>query len=118
VDMIVGLVNSATALAVQNLASQKHVITMATGAGTAQLTEGQCTKYGIRHAYSTYALASGTARAIVNNGGKTWFFITADYAFGHSLQQQSSAVVEELGGEVLGNVYVPLGTTDFSSALI
>src|SRR5699024_9764763 len=83
-----------------------------------QLTEEQCTKYGIHYAYDTYSLPVGTATAIVNNGGKTWFFITADYAFGHSLQKNTTMVVEKLGGKVLGSVMHPLGTTDFASYLI
>ncbi len=118
VDMIVGIVSSGTGLPVQKLASSKHVITINDGAGATALTEKQCTKYGIHYVYDTYSLPVGTASAIVKNGGKTWFFITADYVFGHSLQDNTTKVVESLGGKVLGSVDEPLGTTDFSSALL
>lgn len=118
VDMIVGLDNSAVGLAVQGLASDKKTITMATGPATAALTEAQCSKYGIHYVYDTHALPVGTATAIVKNGGKKWFFITADYTFGHALQDSTSAVVKSLGGEVVGSVNAPLGTTDFSSYLL
>ena len=118
VDMITALDNSSVGLAVQGLASDKKTITMNTGAGTTALTEEQCSKYGIHYVYDTHALPVGTATAIVNNGGKKWFFITADYAFGHSLQDNTSKVVKALGGEVVGNVNAPLGTNDFSSYLL
>ncbi|MDA3889530.1 MAG: ABC transporter substrate-binding protein [Allgaiera sp.] len=118
VDMIADLTNSAVALAVQKLASQKHVITMATGAATSALTGKECTKYGIHYGYDTHALPVGTATAIVKNGGKSWYFITADYAFGHALQSNTAAVVKSLGGKVLGSSDVPLGTNDFSSYLL
>lgn len=118
VDMITGLDNSSVGLAVQGLASDKKTITMNTGAGSTALTEEQCTPYGIHYVYDTHALPVGTATAIVKNGGKKWFFLTADYAFGHSLQENTSTVVKDLGGEVVGNVNAPLGTTDFSSYLL
>jgi branched-chain amino acid transport system substrate-binding protein len=118
VDMIADLTNSAVALAVQKLASDKHVITMATGAATSALTGKECTKYGIHYGYDTHALPVGTATAIVKNGGKSWYFITADYAFGHALQSNTAAVVKSLGGKVLGSSDVPLGTNDFSSYLL
>lgn len=118
VDMITGLDNSAVGLAVQGLAAEKHTITMNVGSGSTALTEGQCTKYGIHYAYDTHALPVGTATAIVKNGGKSWFFITADYAFGHSLRDNTSKVVKSLGGSVVGDVQVPLGTSDFSSYLL
>lgn len=118
VDMITALDNSAVALAVQGLASDKKTITINTGAGTTALTEEQCSPYGIHYVYDTHALPVGTATAMVQNGGEKWFFITADYAFGHSLRDNTSDVVEELGGEVVGNVNVPLGTNDFSSYLL
>lgn len=118
VDMITGLDNSAVGLAVQGLASSKDTITMNTGSGTTELTESQCTEYGIHYVYDTYSLPVGTATAIVKNGGEKWFFITADYAFGHSLEDNTSMVVENLGGKVVGGVEAPLGTTDFASYLI
>jgi branched-chain amino acid transport system substrate-binding protein len=118
VDMITDLTNSAVALAVQQLASEKGVITMATGAASADLTGKACTKYGIHYGYDTHALPVGTASAVVKNGGDSWYFITADYAFGHALQDNTSAVVKELGGSVVGSSDVPLATTDFSSYLL
>ncbi|MDA3920290.1 MAG: ABC transporter substrate-binding protein [Salinisphaera sp.] len=118
VDMLVGMDNSAVGLAVQGLASAKHTITINTGAGSTALTEDQCSKYGIHYVYDTHALPVGTATAIVKNGGKSWFFITADYAFGHSLRDNTSAIVKSLGGTVVGDVEAPLGTSDFSSYLL
>lgn len=118
VDMITALDNSSVALSVQGLANDKKIITMNTGAGTTALTEEQCTPYGIHYVYDTHALPVGTATAMVKNGGKSWFFITADYAFGHSLRDNTGAVVESLGGEVVGNVNAPLSTNDFSSYLL
>lgn len=118
VDMITDLTNSAVALAVQQLASDKGVITIATGAASSALTGKNCSKYGIHYGYDTHALPVGTATAIVKNGGKSWYFITADYAFGHALEDNTSEVVESLGGEVLGSSDVPLASTDFSSYLL
>ncbi|ERJ20018.1 ABC transporter substrate binding protein Branched chain amino acid [Salinisphaera shabanensis E1L3A] len=118
VDMLVGMDNSAVGLAVQGLASAKKTIAINTGAGTVELTESQCSSYGIHYVYDTYALPVGTATAMVQNGGKKWFFITADYAFGHSLQDNTARVVKELGGEVVGSVNAPLSTNDFSSYLL
>ncbi|WP_199178561.1 ABC transporter substrate-binding protein [Acidimangrovimonas sediminis] len=118
VDMITDLTNSAVALAVQKLASDKHVITIASGAGSTELTGASCTKYGIHYGYDTHALPVGTATAMLKNGGKSWYFITADYAFGHDLQKSTSEVVEKDGGKVLGSSDVPLGSTDFSSYLL
>lgn len=118
VDMITALDNSSVALAVQGLAADKKTITLNTGAGTTALTEDQCTEYGIHYVYDTHALPVGTATAMVQNGGEKWYFITADYAFGHSLRDNTSEVVKSLGGEVVGNVNVPLSTNDFSSYLL
>lgn len=118
VDMITDLTNSAVALAVQQLASQKKVITIATGAASSALTGESCTSYGIHYGYDTHALPVGTATAVVKNGGDSWYFITADYAFGHALQENTGDVVKALGGSVLGSSDVPLGSTDFSSYLL
>ena len=118
VDMITDILNSAVGIAVQKLAAEKKVITINTGAGSTALTGADCTKYGIHYVYDTYSLPVGTATAIVEGGGKSWFFITADYAFGHSLEQNTSDVVKSLGGTVKGAVRAPLGTTDFSSYLL
>ncbi len=118
VDMITDLTNSAVALAVQKLASDKHVITITDGAASEALTGKSCTKYGIHYGYDTHALSVGTATAVVKSGGKSWFFITTDYAFGHALQANASGVVKRLGGTVVGSALAPLGTTDFSSYLL
>ena len=118
VDMITALDNSSVALSVQGLAKDKKIITMNTGAGSTALTEEQCSPYGIHYVYDTHALPVGTATAMVKNGGKKWFFITADYAFGHSLRDNTGAVVKSMGGEVVGNVNAPLSTNDFSSYLL
>lgn len=118
VDMITGMVNSAVGLAVQDVGTRTKTITMNVGTGTTQLVRDQCSKYNVQYAYNTYALPTGTATAIVKNGGKTWFFITADYAFGHSMQANTSAIVKKLGGTVLGSVEHPVGTNDFASYII
>ena len=118
VDMITDLTNSAVGLAVQQLASDKKVITMNTGSASADLTGKACTKYGIHYGYDTNALSTGTASAVMKNGGDSWYFITADYAFGHALQKATTAVVEKMGGKVLGSSDVPLASTDFSSYLL
>ncbi len=118
VDMITALDNSSVGLAVQGLAKEKKTITINTGAGSTALTEEQCSPYGIHYVYDTHALPVGTATAIVKNGGKKWFFITADYAFGHSLRDNTGAIVKSMGGEVVGNVNAPLSTNDFSSYLL
>lgn len=118
VDMITGMENSAVGLAVQRLGTDKKVITLNTGAGSTEFTEGACSPYGIHYTYDVYATGAATATAIVKEGGKRWFFITADYAFGHSVRDNTSAVVEKLGGDVVGGVDAPLGTNDFSSYLL
>jgi len=118
VDMITGLLNSGCALAVQKLAGDKKKITMNTGAGSTDLTNKACTPYSIHYVYDTYATGKVTAQAIVPQGGKNWYFITADYAFGHSLEQNTAAFVKKLGGKVLGTVRHPLSTSDFSSYLM
>ncbi|GAB3674047.1 ABC transporter substrate-binding protein [Salinisphaera aquimarina] len=118
VDVIMDLTNSAVGLAVQQLASNKGVITINTGAATSGLTNEACTPYGIHYGYDTHALPVGTATAIVKNGGKKWFFITADYAFGQALESNTSDVVKKLGGSVVGSVRAPLNTNDFSSYLL
>src|SRR3546814_2292527 len=91
---------------------------MASGPGSSNLTNSQCSPYTIHYAYDAIALARGTGSAIVAEGGKSWFFLTADYAFSHSLERDTSAVVKKAGGTVVGDVKVPLGTADFSSFLV
>ncbi len=118
VDMITGLLNSACALAVQKVGAEKKRITMVTGAGSTDLTNKDCTPYGIHYAYDNYALANVTGNAVVGSGGKSWYFITADYAFGHSLEKNTADFVKTHGGKVLGGVRHPLSTADFSSYLL
>jgi branched-chain amino acid transport system substrate-binding protein len=118
VDMITGLLNSGCALAVQKLAGEKKRITMNTGAASTDLTNKDCTPYGIHYVYDTYALGKGTGQAVVQRGGKTWFFLTADYAFGQSLEGNTTKFVKAMGGKVIGSVRHPLSTADFSSYLL
>ena len=118
VDAIMELTTSSVALAVQGLSKEKKKITMTTGAATTDLTGKACTPYGFHWAYDTHALAVGTGGSLVENGGKTWFFLTADYAFGYALEADVTKVVLAKGGKVLGSVKHPLGTTDYSSFLL
>ncbi|MFL1461780.1 ABC transporter substrate-binding protein [Roseococcus sp. DSY-14] len=117
VDAIFGLNNSAIALGIQALGAERNRITIATSVGTTDLTGRACAATGVHWVYDNFALAAGTANAVVDAGGRDWFFITSDYAFGHSLEANAAAVVRERGGRVLGSVRVPLGSTDFASAL-
>ena len=118
VDAIMDLTTSSVALAVQGLSRDKEKITISTGAGTTELTGAQCSPYGFHWAYNTRALSQGTAGSLVEGGDDTWFFVTADYAFGDSLQSEATKVVEEKGGSVAGSVRHPLATTDFSSFML
>ncbi|WP_442592785.1 ABC transporter substrate-binding protein [Parapusillimonas sp. JC17] len=117
-DMLVGGTNSSTALAMAAVAAEKKKPYIAIGAGSSNLTNSQCTPYTIHYAYDTIALARGTGSAVVKNGGDSWFFLTADYAFGHSLERDTSEVVKKAGGKVLGSVRAPLAVSDFSSFLL
>ncbi len=116
--MLFGGTNSGTALAGAKVAQEKKVVYMNSGAGSSALTNASCSPYTIHYAYDTVALAKGTGGAIVDTGGKTWFFLTADYAFGHSLEKDTSTVVEAKGGKVVGAVRHPLNASDFSSFLL
>lgn len=118
VDTIMDLTTSSVGLAVQALSLDKKKITINTGAATTELTGKACTPYGFHWAYDTHMLAVGTGGALVKEGGDSWFFLTADYAFGYSLEEQTSNVVKEHGGTVVGAVRHPLATTDFSSFLL
>ncbi|MGQ3028880.1 MAG: ABC transporter substrate-binding protein [Ferrovibrionaceae bacterium] len=118
VDAIMELTTSSVALAVQGLSKEKKKIDVVTGAATAVLTGEQCSPYGFHWAYDTRALAVGTGAALVKQGGDSWFFLTADYAFGYSLQDETSKYVTARGGKVLGAVRHPLNTSDFSSVLV
>lgn len=117
-DMLIGGTNSATALAMAAVAAEKKKPFLAVGPGSSALTNAQCTPYTVHYAYNTIALARGTGSAVIKNGGKTWYFLTADYAFGHSLEKDTAAVVKANGGKVLGEVRAPISTTDFSSFLL
>jgi branched-chain amino acid transport system substrate-binding protein len=118
VDAIVDVPNSGVALAVQEVARKKTKVLLISGAAASDLTGKACSPTSVHWTYDTLALANGTGAALVKAGGDTWFFITADYAFGHNLERDTSRVVEEYGGIVLGSVLAPLGTADFSSYLL
>ena len=117
VDAIMELTTSSVALAVQGISAEKKKIDIVTGAASSDLTGKACSPYGFHWAYDTHALAVGTG-ALVGQGGDTWFFLTADYAFGYSLEEQTSNFVKSKGGNVLGAVRHPLATTDYSSFLL
>ena len=118
VEAIVDLPNSAVALAVNQVVKDKNKAFIASGAGTAELTGAQCTPNTVAWTYDTWELGHALGRAVVGQGKKSWFFISANYAFGHDLQKQASEAVVQDGGKVLGSVDAPLGTADFSSYLI
>jgi branched-chain amino acid transport system substrate-binding protein len=118
VDVIVDLVTSSTALAVNQIAKEKNKVALVSGAASSDLTGKQCTPNTIHWTYDTYALANGTGKAVVQTGGDTWFFLTADYAFGHALERDTAAVVKKNGGKVLGSVRHPFPAQDFSSFLL
>jgi branched-chain amino acid transport system substrate-binding protein len=118
VDMVLDLVNSAVAVPVQKLGGEKKRVTITTAGGTVSLTQQECTPYGIHYAYDTYALANGAGNAVLEDGGRNWYFITADYTFGHQLERDARAVVERRGGKVLGTSKHPLAATDFSSFVL
>jgi branched-chain amino acid transport system substrate-binding protein len=117
-DMLIGGTNSGTNLAMAKVAQEKKKPFISVGAATSALTNEQCSPYTLHWAYDTAALAKGTGAAVVKNGGKTWYFLTADYAFGHQLQADTTKVVEANGGKVLGSVRAPLNASDFSSFLL
>jgi branched-chain amino acid transport system substrate-binding protein len=118
VSMITGIGTSSVALAVRKIAQEKGKIDINTGAASADLTGPACSETGAHWVYDTYALAKVTGGAIVKGGGDSWYFLTADYAFGHALERDVTAVVQAAGGKVLGGVRHPLSTQDFSSFLL
>jgi branched-chain amino acid transport system substrate-binding protein len=118
VDMLIGGTNSGANLAMAKIAAEKKKVFISIGAGSARLTNEECTPYTIHYAYDTIALARGTGGAIVKQGGKNWYFMTADYAFGASLEKDTAEVVKTGGGKVLGAVKHPLSASDFSSFLL
>jgi branched-chain amino acid transport system substrate-binding protein len=116
--MVFGGTNSGTALAIAKVAAEKKRVYINNGAASSALTNDQCTPYTVHYAYDTVALANGTGSAIVDGGGKSWYFLTADYAFGHALEADTSTVVKAKGGSVVGAVRHPLNASDFSSFLL
>nr|WP_156396679.1 ABC transporter substrate-binding protein [Noviherbaspirillum sp. Root189] len=118
VDMLIGGTNSGANLAMAKIAAEKKKVFFSVGAGTARLTNEDCTPYTVHYAYDTIALARGTGSALVKQGGKDWYFLTADYAFGASLEKDTADVVKSSGGKVLGAVKHPLSASDFSSFLL
>ena len=118
VDVVVDVPTSSVALAVQEVARNKGKVFLISGAAASDLTGKACSPTSVHWTYDTVALANGTGSAVVKAGGDTWFFITADYAFGHALERDTAKVVEDNGGKVLGKVRAPLNTADFSSFLL
>ena len=118
VDMLVGGTNSGTGLAMAKVALEKKKLFISVGAATAALTNEQCSPYTVHWAYDTVALAKGTGNAVVKAGGKSWYFLTADYGFGTQLQNDTSGVVKAAGGTIVGSVRHPLSASDFSSFLL
>ena len=118
VDMIIDLPNSAVALAVAGIAREKNKVVIGSGAGSAVLTGASCSPNTVHWTYDTWAMGHGLARGVLQQGGKTWFFITADYAFGHDLEKQATDEIVASGGKVLGAVRHPIATNDFSSFLL
>ena len=117
-DLLIGGTNSGTNLAMAKVAAEKKKVFISVGAATSALTNEQCNPYTIHWAYDTVALSKGTGNAVVKAGGKSWFFLTADYAFGAQLQSDASTVVKAAGGTVVGSVKHPLSASDFSSFLL
>jgi len=118
VDMIIESTDSAAAIAIQNIGAEKNLLTIAAGSASTALTNDGCSATGIHYVYDTFALATGTGNAIVKSGLMDWFFITADYAFGHSLEENTANVVKDLGGNVVGTVRHPFKATDYSSFIL
>src|SRR5947207_5652372 len=118
VDMIIDLPNSAVALAVADVARDRNKVVIGSGAGTALLTGAKCSPNTVHWTYDTWANGHALARGVLEQGGKTWFFITADYAFGHDLEKQASEEVLASAGKIIGSVRHPIGTNDFSSLLV
>ncbi|HEX7438692.1 MAG TPA: ABC transporter substrate-binding protein [Caldimonas sp.] len=117
-DMLIGGTNSGTALAMAKVAAEKKKLFIVVGAASSALTNEQCNPYTLHWAYDTVALAKGTGNAVVKAGGKSWYFLTADYAFGAQLQNDTAAVVKAAGGTMVGAVKHPLSASDFSSFLL
>ncbi|MDA7414909.1 ABC transporter substrate-binding protein [Xenophilus arseniciresistens] len=116
--MVFGGTNSGAALAMAKVALEKKRVYFNNGAGSAALTNEQCSPYTVHYAFDTVALAKGTGAAVVDQGGKSWFFLTADYAFGHALEADTTKIIKEKGGTVVGSVRTPINASDFSSFLL
>jgi branched-chain amino acid transport system substrate-binding protein len=117
-DAIVDVPTSSVALAVSKIVADKNKVFLIASAGASDLTGKACTANNVHWTYDTWSLANGTARAIIANGGKSWFFLTADYAFGQALERDAAGIVKEQGGQVIGHVLAPFQTTDFSSFIL
>ncbi len=118
VDMIIESTDSAAAIALQRLGKEKKRIMIFAGSASTALTNQECSPYGVHYIYDTYALATGTGRAVVEEGGDSWYFLTADYAFGAALEKDTTNMIKSMGGKVLGTSKHPLGTMDYSSFLL
>jgi len=118
VDVIIDVPNSAIVLAVQQLAKEKNRVLLVSTAGTADLTGKACSPVGVHWTWDTYAFAASSAKSIVQRGGDSWFFLTADFAFGHAMQRDATRFIEAAGGKVVGGVSHPLNTADFASFLL
>jgi len=118
VDMITDVPTSSVALAVEAISRDKHKIVMFSGPASSDITGKACSPYAVHWTYDTYTLAHVTGSAMVKAGGDTWFFVTADYAFGHALERDTAAVVKAAGGKVVGDVMVPINNQDFSSFML
>jgi len=118
VDVVAEGVNSAVALAIQNLTRERKKLFLISGSGSSDLTGAQCSPTSVQWTYDTYASSNATAKAVVRRGGNSWYFLTADYAFGNALQRDAAKAVTAAGGQVLGSVKHPFGNADFSSFLL
>ncbi len=118
VDLIIESSDSASAIAMNRIAAQKHKPIIFAGSATSALINKECSAYGIQWTYNTYALAAGTASSVVKGGGKNWYFLSADYAFGHAMERDAANVVTAAGGKVVGSSKHPLGSSDFASLLL
>lgn len=118
VNVVVDLVTSSVALAVNNITREKNKVMLASGAGTSDLTNSQCSPNTVQWTYDTYMLAHGTGTAVTKSGGDSWFFLTADYSFGSALERDTSSAITANGGKVIGSVKHPINIPDFSSFLL
>jgi len=118
VDVVVDAINSAVALAVSNVAREKRRLLIVTGAGTMRLTNEECSPYTISYTWDTYSSSRPTVAALTKSGTDTWFFVTVDYALGHSIEQEATAAIQAAGGKVVGSVRHPLNSSDFSSFML